>query len=210
MIDVIVGYDDNDSELGGYFELSFKEFEDACSSVNDLNVTSIAGLDCTQEVLKETVDSLDQNRFVFVGLLHGNDEQLLTDNDVFVDVEDIDHLSNSFFFSPSCSTANKLGSELIDKGCLCFIGCIRETYATYEDYYDIYIKCETECLRCFLVTGVSIESSYNQMMSLFDEQIALLSEENDEILVAMELIGNRDSFVIMGNRELRKSDLVSS
>ncbi len=47
------------------------------------------------------------------------------------------------------------------------------------------------------------------MINYFDEQIELLSEENDEILVAMELINNRDAFILLGNKRLTKADLIN-
>lgn len=207
MIDIVISYDDNDSELGDYFEQSFNHLHAYFALIDYLNILSIAGLSCTEDSLKTTINTLTQQSFVFVGLLHGNDNQLLTENDILVDFADIDHLRESFFYSSACSTANCLGIELIKKGCLSYVGCNQDTYATYEDYYDIYINCENYCLKCFLDSNQTLEDCFFQMLSYFDQQISMLSAENDEILVAMELIGNRDSFVLLGNKELRRSDL---
>ncbi len=79
MIDIVVGYDDNDSELGHYFEQSFSHLANYCSQINDIRLSSLSGLECTEQALKDTIKSIDRSRFIFVGLLHGNDEQLLTD-----------------------------------------------------------------------------------------------------------------------------------
>ncbi len=70
--------------------------------------------------------------------MHGNDEQIGTENEVFVDVDNIEHFKNSLFYSPACSTAKNLGKSLETVG-ETFIGCSQDTLATYEKYNDIYI-----------------------------------------------------------------------
>ncbi|WP_299884234.1 hypothetical protein [uncultured Lacinutrix sp.] len=208
MISTIVGYDDNDYELGEYFEESFNNIKKSLINNNGVNLIPIQGLDCTEEKLEETIDSFNGNNFVVIGLMHGNDEQIGTENEVFVDADNIDHLDGSLFYTPACSTAIILGKSLEDVA-ETFVGCNEITLSTYEKYNDIYIDCENYCIKEFLNSELNIETCFNNMINYFDEQIELLSEENDEILVAMELINNRDAFRLLGNRELTKTDLVN-
>lgn len=207
MINTIVGFDDNDDELGDYFEQSYNYLNELIDPIGDVNLIPIQGLDCSENHLIKTINSFEEIRFVFVGLLHGNEEQLGTENDVFVDIENVDHFKESLFYSPACSTANKLGHELIIKDCFSYVGCTEDIYATYDEYHDVYIDCENHCLKEFLSSNQTIETCFDIMMGYFDDQIDKLSDMSDEILVAMELTGNKDSFILLGNKQLTKSEI---
>ncbi len=210
MINIIIAYDDNDSELGDYFEISFNDINNTLSKIDDVKVKSIRGLDCTEDNVVEMIDSFEERLFGFVGLSHGIDSQLITDNDVYVDMDNLSHFNKSLFYSTACSSAVKLGKELIKNGCHSYVGFNQVTHATYEDFYDIYTKCENYCLKDFLNSNNTIEESFNNMLVYFDEQIHLLDDESDEILVLMELMEIRDSFVLYGNKGLTKLDLIES
>lgn len=206
MINVFITYDDNDSELGDYFEISFNDINIALSKIDNIEVKSRRGLDCTENNIIEMISSFKESPFVFVGLSHGNDSQLLTENDVYVDVDNLSHFNKSLFYSTACSSAIKLGKELIEKGCYCYVGFNQVIHATFEGFYDIYAKCENYCLKDFLNSNNTIEESFNNMLVYFDEQIHLLDDESDEILVLMELMEIRDSFVLLGNEKLKMTD----
>ena len=206
MINVFITYDDNDSELGDYFEISFKDIKNALSQIDNLEVKSIRGLDCTENNVIEMISSFEDSPFVFVGLSHGNDSQLITENDVYVDMNNLSYFNKSLFYSTACNSAVKLGKELIENRCYSYVGFNQVTYATHDEFYNIYTKCENYCLKDFLSSNNTIEESFNKMLAYFDEQIHLLNDESDEILVLMELTDNRDSFVLLGNKELKMTD----
>ena len=208
MINTIVGYDDNDYKLGDYFEQSFNNIKESLIDNGGVNLIPIEGLECTEEKLIETINSFDKNSFVLVGLMHGNDEQIVTENEVFVDAGNIDHLKGSLFYTPACSTSNILG-KLLEDVAETFVGCNEITLSTYEKYDEIYINCENYCIKEFLNSELNIEVCFNNMINYFDKQIQLLRHENDEILVAMELINNRDAFRLLGNKGLTKADLMN-
>ena len=206
MINIVVAYDDNDIELGDYFVLSFNDLYNNFSNAENISLSSIRGLDCCENEVLNRINSFNEENFGFVGLSHGNDCQLLTENEVYVDINNILHFKNSLFYSTACSTGIELGQELIKNDCKCFVGFKDDTYATYEDFYDVYIECENYCLKDFFDSQNTIKESFDKMLAHFDKKIFELENQN-EILVAMELIGNRDSFVLYGNTALTKLDL---
>jgi len=208
MINILIAFDDNDPELGDYFEISFNDLNKGLSNTVGVIVQSIRGLNCTEEFVLNLINSFDENSFGFVGLSHGNESQLLTDNDVYVDADNLSHFKETLFYSTACSSAIELEAELVKNGCYSYVGFNKDSSATFEDFYDIYTECENYCLKEFLNSDNTIKQSFDNMLAYFDEQIIrLLEQHDDEILVAMELIGNKDSFVLLGNEELKKSDL---
>ena len=207
MINNIVCYDDNDFDLGEYFELSWNDLQQTFAGQQEINFIPLQGLDSTEQNVKDAIAALQNNNFIFIGLSHGNKRQLLTDNDAYVNIDDIGHFAGSMYYSPACKTAKKLGVELINNGCIVAIACRKNTFATYPDFYDVYIECENHCLKEFLTKNISIQTAYESMMAYFDDKVVkLLENHGDEILVAMELMQNKDAFTILGNSQVTKSD----
>jgi hypothetical protein len=208
MSNIIVSYDDNDGDLGDYFEQSYQHLYNFFFALGNITQHSLNGLESTEENVIQLIASLNGQKFTFVGISHGNDCQLLTDNDCFVDADILEHFENSFFYSTACCTAIELGVKIIENGCYSYVGCNQTTFATFEDYYEIYIECENYCLKNFFSSKVTLKEAFQNMMKHFDDKIdELLQLHDNEILVAMELIGNKDSFVLYGNEQLIADDL---
>jgi hypothetical protein len=207
MINLIIAYDDNDVELGGYFEESFNHTNEVVVLLNFITLNSIRGLDCTEQNINSAVIPLNKESFIFASFSHGSGsgDCLLTTNDVFVGDSNVSHFCNSFFYTTACCVATQLAGNLLKSNCFCFVGYADASWATYEDFYDIYIACENYALNEFLRTTKTIQETFNEMNSYFDEQIKLLYDAN-EILVAMELEHNRDCFKLLGNGSLTSSD----
>jgi len=207
MTKVILAFDNNDADLGDYFEESFTVLNANLSIVNGISIIPIRGLDCSEENIITNALTADNKPFIFIGLSHGNEQQLLTENEVYVDVENLFHFKYSLFYTPACSTAVVLGKKLIEIGCSSFVGCNMDTWATYEDFNSIYIECENYCITEFLNSNCTIQEAFNNMLVFFDNQIdSLYDKSNDDILLAMELQHNKDSFVLYGNKSLRSTD----
>lgn len=205
MINVLLAYDDNDEELGDYFDLSYNDIADCLNNAGGCNLTVICGLECTESNVASSATQLNTAPYVFIGLSHGNEEQLLTINDVFVDHVNVTHFSNSFFYTPACLSAQQLGTSIVDTGAHSFVGCFKETYATFEEHYPTYIACENYCIKEFLTTDKSIGVAFKEMMDYFDQQIDLMFDAN-EILVGMELQDNKDSFHLFTGHGLTRED----
>lgn len=208
MTKVIIAFDDNDEELGDYFEESFKSLNTNVSTLCEVSIISMRGLECTEENTIKNVQYVENNPFIFIGLSHGNEQQLLTENYVFVDCENLIHFNKSLFYTPACSTAQILGKKLIEIGCFTFVGCIKDTLATYDDFYSDYIECENYCIAEFLNSNNTIQQSFDNMLLFFDKRIDELFDKcYDDILLALELQHNKDSFVLYGNKNLKINDL---
>ncbi len=201
MIKLIIAYDDNDSDLGGYFEECFNSITTKTESSDNISMSSIRGLDCTEANINDVV-SLMQKPYVFVGLSHGNPGELISD-EVYVSRNNSSIFSDSLFYSTGCCTAIELGPLLIEQGCVCYIGYVDDSYATYEDFYPTYIECETYALVEFLTSDKNVNTAYREMLSYFDLKINELFDQN-EILVAMELQKNKDSFVLLGDPNISR------
>ncbi len=207
MINLVIAYDDNDSDLGEYFEDCFNSTRDVVSQLNSISYNSLRGLDCTEQNINARIQPLNHQSFIFVCFSHGDSsgECLLTQNEVFVSISNVTFFCNSFFYTTACCVALELGSNLINSNCFCFIGYNDSSWATYEDFYPTYIACESYSLVEFLRTTKTIQQTFDEMQAYFDEQITLLYDQN-EILVAMELERNRDCLVLLGNGSLTSSD----
>lgn len=207
MVNVVTCYDDNDSALGQYFEEVHEDLIESLRVSKSLVIKSIDGLNLTEKNVISTIDTLNGVSYVFVALSHGDECYLASSNDEdYVDCSNVNHFSNSLFFTTSCLTAVKLGPNLIKKGSHCYLGCNTETSVSFEDHWDKYVECENFFLKKFLLTNCTIEEAFKEMIGCYNRVIDELINLN-EIFVAMELIGNRDSFVILGDTSLTKTDL---
>ncbi len=203
MINLIIAYDDNDSELGDYFEESFSSVKSALSDINDIDLKEIRGLECNEINILAACKS--ENPFIFVGLSHGNESQLITENEAYVKAENVFHFRNSFFYSTACRTASKLGISLIDNGCSCYVGYNKDSWASTEEFYSVFIECENYCLSEFIISDKPIKDVFDEMLDFFDSKIDLLTQQN-EIFAAIDLQNNKDNLVLFGNESLRITD----
>jgi|GEM_PF-1702435 len=202
MINKIIVYDDNDFELGEYFETSYQDITENVSQLNYISTTSVDGMTCSLGHINGLMTAFNQNPSVFVGISHGNEDEMVMNNcGAYVDSTNAHNFINSLVFSATCRSAKNLGPILLSKGCNSFIGFVDDALATYEDFYHLYTACENYCIKEFLNTEKSLQTAYDEMMDYFDNQINLLFEGNgDEVLVGMELQSNKDNLVLLGNQ----------
>lgn len=202
MINKIIVYDDNDFELGEYFETSHQDILNNVSLLEYVTTNSVDGMTCSIEHINNLMTAFNQKPSVFVGISHGNEDELVMNNcGAYVNSTNAHNFINSLVFSATCKSAINLGPILLSKGCNSFIGFIDDALATYEEFYHLYTACENYCIKEFLNTEKSLQTTYNEMMDYFDEQIDLLFEGDDaEVLVGIELQSNKDNLVLLGNQ----------
>ncbi|MDD5150958.1 MAG: hypothetical protein PHC28_10870 [Flavobacterium sp.] len=202
MINKIIVYDDNDFELGEYFETSYQDITDNVSLLNYVTTNSVDGMTCNIEHISDLLSAFNQKPSIFVGISHGNEDEMVMHNcGAYVNATNAHNFSNSLVFSATCRSAKNLGPLLLTKGCNSFIGFIDDALATYDEFYHLYTACENYCIKEFLNTEKSLQTSYDEMMDYFDNQINLLFEGGgDEVLVGMELQSNKDCLVLLGNQ----------
>jgi hypothetical protein len=205
MINTLIAYDDNDFELGTYFSDSHQDILLDITGIEEISFTSIQGLDCTENNINITVQSLNGIRFIFVALTHGNNEQLIS-NEVYVSANNSNSFSNSFFYTCACSSGSSLGNILINNGCLVYVGYYSTVYI-HEDYSSVFYKCQNFALKSFLTTEESIKTSYDKMVNYYDQEIdRLVMGSMDDVLAASSLVSNRNSLILLGDGSLTKND----
>lgn len=204
MINIIIPYDNEDYELGEYFEHSYHNIVNYISTDRSLSIIPIVGLDCVEDNINNIVATVNNKNFIFIGLSHGNERELLA-NETFVSTANAHAFVNSFFYTTACCTAQQLSSILLSHNCICYIGCDNNSYATYEEFYSTYSDCENYCIKEFLSTDKSIDITFLEMQLYFDTEINKLFDKN-EVLVAMELQQNKDCMVKFGNSNLTRKD----
>ncbi|KQB41993.1 hypothetical protein RCH33_1334 [Flavobacterium daejeonense] len=204
MINKVIVYDDNDFELGEYFETSYLDINTNVSLLNYVSTNSVDGMTCSINHINNLMTSFNQNPSIFVGISHGNENEMVMNNcGAYVNSTNAHYFVNSLVFSATCRSAINLGSLLLSKGCNSFIGFIDDALATYEEFYDLYTACENYCIKEFLNTDKSLQTTYDEMMDYFDNQINLLFEgDGDEVFVGMELQSNKDNLVLLGNHSM--------
>lgn len=206
MINLVIAYDDNDSSLADYFESSFSYVSNFTAPLATITNYPIQGLNCTEAHLEGVVAGFNGQKFCFVGCSHGNCDMLLTNNEVYVSESNCHLFNEALFYSLGCETAMNLGTKLIENGCSAFVGYYDDSYATYDQFHDLYISCETHALKQFLTTEVSIGEAFDAMIANYDVEIQKMVDAN-EILMAMELTHNKDCMAILGNEDLVQADL---
>jgi hypothetical protein len=206
MINLLIAYDDNDSSLAEYFESSYQYVSDIINPIPEIISHPICGLDCTEININDTVNGLNGQKFCFVGFSHGNSEMLLTDNGYYVSENNCGIFSDSLFYSTGCQTGLSLGKKLIGKGCSTFIGYFGDALVTFDQFHDIYISCENLALKLILTSGATARAAFDLMIENYDVEIEKMYQSND-IVMAMELLHNRDCMDILGYEELTQDDL---
>lgn len=204
MINIVVAYDDNDTDLGDYFHESYTNLLQCLQGVNVVPVAVLRGLDCNEDNINSAVTPLNGNRFLFVGLSHGDETgtYLLTENDNYVSPVNCINFCNSFFYTTGCNVGLNLRERLLHHGCHVFIGYSIESRAAYTDKFNsIFIDCELHALKNFLTSNRTISELFSEMLDYTQTQVDLLSDAG-EIIDAMHLLENKDGFVIHGNGSL--------
>jgi hypothetical protein len=207
MINVFFAYDDNDSDLGDYFEESFNTISSQLSTNEKVKSSSIRGLDCTEANLNSAISSFDFEHFVFIGICHGTEDQLLTESEAFISGANSHFFAKSLFYTSACSCLAVLGNQLVQDGCLSFVG-YNGPVEVWEGYYDVFIDCENFGIVEFLNTNKTIGETVAEMITRYNDTIDELSLGNvEDIIVASLLVSNRDKLDILGDKNLTSQDL---
>lgn len=207
MIKIVVAYDDNDSALADYFEESYNNILQSIQSAQETPTVVLRGLDCTETNVNSAVVPLNPHPFLFVGLSHGNSEQLGIDStgEIFVSNKNSFNFINSFFYTTACKVGKNLGGHLISNGCLVFVGYNDTSYAAFSEEHDqVFIDCELYIIKNFLNTNKSIEELFNDMLAYTEEQIDNLTTKGD-IVDAMLLQYNKNCIILLGDGKLTKN-----
>ena len=146
MIDIYLAVDDEDITLGVFFtECS----EDLIGYFNSIERKVIA-LN-TRRLNKIAIEASlkDLNSFMFLAYSHEFDSELLVGGNLpYINIENSNLFSDSFFYSCSCNSSKILENSLIDSGCLSFIGYNNKF--TIWDYNRLpFVECANYGIKLF-------------------------------------------------------------
>lgn len=207
MVNFLITYDDNDSKLADYFEANHQYVSGLVVGSPDIILHSIRGLELSQASVTDKITEFADQPFLFAGYSHGNCDQLLTDNEVYVCADNSHLFRDSVFYTTACESAVTLGAELIAKGCSCFIGYADYSLApTNEAFNDLFIECENHALKRFITEDITYGVAFDSMLQKFDDEMMAMFQAN-EIITAMELLHNRERFDIQGDEDKKFASL---
>jgi len=213
MISFIVAYDNQDINLGIYFEECKNQLLGVLTEHSEIvdRVHEIAGNLCNNAYIDMTIPLHNSNPFVFIAYSHGNEKALCCGNNRYVE-KDINthHFTNCLFYTTACSVGKELGKHLIEQGCLAFVGYERiiNVYQQ-DDKKEISRNCDNAGIIAFLSENITIFEAYTKMKSYYTQQIDRLHNIRD-ILFTADLVEARDALVCLGDKSLKKEDLFLS
>lgn len=210
MINILITYDNNDDELGDYFLDSYNHVTTEFSKNPYSSITAHSGLSCTEANINATISGYIDQRFIFVGLSHGNDTTLCinTTSEDYISFNNAHLFRNSLFYSTACSNALGLGPELLRLLCSTFVGYKSDvTIPETDAHHNIFIVCENFAINQFINSVKTIQVVFNEMIELFtSEYERLVSGDGWDVLAAAYLINNRDELVLIGEKDITIAD----
>jgi len=206
MINILLAYSDTDTKLGPYFVKcieDLKAFLPSCRQ--EFQIEEIHGAQLNDEYLETVVEKYRPQQFIFAAYSHGNELFLRHGSNDYIIVYENTHLfSNSLFYSNACLTGKRLGPDLINKGCLGFIGYSDAVYSSL--LFEIFCQCDNYGIKKFL-EGERLGTAYQQMKNNYTEQIDKIYAAN--AVLASLLRHSRDVLILLGDSDLTIEHFIS-
>jgi hypothetical protein len=192
MIDTIIAVDENDNILGDFFYSCYEDLND-CFIANSIVVNLLKSNRLNDLSISLTMENM--LNFIFVAYSHGGKSELTANgtSQYISNTINIDKFKNSFFYTCSCYTGKELGVNLIDNGCLGFIG-YNNKFTVWDFYRSPFVECANYGLKLF-VEGLKIDDLYRKMKDKYTEHI---DNYNNDIFGAAMLVANRNALVKIG------------
>jgi len=213
MINIIVAYDNTDTQLGTYFENCKKQLLSTLSKLNEhiiYEICEITGNNCNNNYINSLLPKYIPFPFIFIAYSHGNEQALYCGGSNYVEKNINTHLFlNSLFYTTACSAGKKLGDDLIAQGCSVFIGYKKEKYIFPEKAkQEISTLCDNAGIIEFLSNDITIFEAFKKMEDIYTQQIDNLINADDILFVA-HLVDAREALVFLGRHDLKKGDLLT-
>jgi hypothetical protein len=209
MIELIIAYDNRDSDLGNYFDLCRSDLE-SFFAAGDVQHTlhRVGEGNINQGYVDIYISSkISPKHFFFVAYSHGSQTALHSVSGRYV-IEGINttQFSNCFFYSNACSVGDRLGSDLVNNGCHAFIGYKKEINKWINHTMPVFIECDNFGIKSFCRSDISAYEAYTDMYVKQTEEIDKLVESGDA-LAAADLRDARDSLIFYGVKTIKLTDL---
>jgi len=208
MINAILVCDNNDSNLGDFFEKCKVETERLLTSSDfEFNNIEISGNAAFEIAVPMNANSINSNPFLFVSYTHGSENELLKNgNNPFLSIDNnLDSLKNSLAYCYACKAGKILGEELCLKGTLCFIG-YKENVSVQKFFgaENAFIDCAVYLIKA-LIEGNTTGQTLDLMKEKYTEYIDDFYLR--DMLTATLFMDNRDSLILHGDSELSIDNL---
>lgn len=203
MSNFLVVVDNLDSELGDYFLESYFNLSDCIDNIENANVHTISDNACNNLEIDNQIEQFNSSPFIFIGLSHGNETELLTSTSILVDSKNSVNFKNSLFYTAACLFGMELGPKLIEEKCKCFIGYVKEVQIV-TGHENSFIECENNGIEAFCKHGKSTKESFDSMIEKYNSTIDryLASNDINDVIIASTFVSNKDSLVILGDYDL--------
>ncbi|RLD61986.1 MAG: hypothetical protein DRJ05_01365 [Bacteroidetes bacterium] len=207
MINALLVCDNNDSNLGDFFEKCKVETERLLASSDfEFNNIEVSGNAVFEIAVPMNANAINSNPFLFVSYTHGSENELLKNgNNPFLSIDNnVDSLKNSFAYCYACKAGRNLGKEFCANGSLCFIGYKEDvTVQKFFGAEDAFIECAV-CGIEALVEGNTTGQALIRMKEKYTECIDDFYLR--DMLTATLFMENRDALVLHGDTELTIED----
>ena len=190
MNDIILAIDEEDTELGSFFKdcgadlINF--FEQKQITIDKLVASQI-----NHVYVKVITENL--NSFTFLAYSHGSDAQLVSNGTSYIDEDNADSFENSLFYTCSCDTGKLLGSKLVQKGCLSYIG-YKDKFIVWDFNRLPFVECANYAIKQIYL-GKGSEEALIMAKSKYNEYI---DDYNNDLMGAAMLRSNRDVLIHLG------------
>ena len=210
MIRIVVAVDECNTTHGQYFKAS-KEYlsslVDGQEWESELHV--MGSSECKRSYINDRLPGIcSDNPFVFVVFSHGNENACVAGGANYIDGSSAGTFSKSLFYSTACLNGKELGANLVNGGCMAFVGFTEESNAFCKvDEQETFIRCDLACLFSFLGNeGKTLRDAMTDAISYYNMQIDKLDSFWD-VLFKGALIENREALTLLGNKDLKREDL---
>lgn len=213
MINFIITYDDINKSLGSYFQECHCDFHNFIIENHEImSIYEEMGSNKTSmEYINTMTSKYNSKPFIYIAYTHGNQNEFVCNGIPYICARNTINFNNSFIYSTACYTGKKIAHNLLEDGCVTFVGYKDASHVFInENYRRISINCDNYALKMFLLMDVTIEDAVNSMKRYITSKIDKLEEFHEDPLYMASLVANREALVCLGNKALKKKDVYAS
>lgn len=193
MANTVIVVDEADAKLGVFFNICIEDLNIffGTTTIKPILLNSAKLNDLSVQLTTQPLET-----FIFGAYSHGGKNCLVKSNISYVSTT-INNtcFNNTFFYTFSCSSGYELGLNLIENGCLCFIG-YNKIISIWIGHIQPFVICANHGLKLFY-NGINTFQIVNQMKDQYNIEIDILYPK--DFMIASVLRENRDALVLHGN-----------
>ena len=205
MINTVLLYDNQDLDLGAFFNLCANKFLHLHNTAYSQNVSVVHNTENSEkEIIESVLSGYNNSKFLFVSFLHGCEEAMYISKEKVVSTCNTYFFTNAFCYTFSCYCGKTLAYKLLENNACVFGGYNDKAYSI-ADYEEEFAELAISGLSHFLKKE-SIENAEKKVRQEYINKIDTLYQEN--FFVAATLFHNKESMVVYGDKSLTVSDFI--